>query len=181
MAGHPARNRSVRCAVNQSGRATYEISRRSSPTAITSATSITAKVPFLHSNIMRWHHDNPRRFKISPANGSQPQARLQRRNCESSGCSLLLFRVGLLSKPQRLNPSRASKVPTIDLFKPDHTMVANSRGQHTLQKEILSVWRRRSARQRGSDYTHRSATIGGTEKRYRPDHRDDRLEMTKAP
>src|SRR6266852_2508944 len=29
--------------------------------------------------------------------------------------------------------------------------------------------------------THRSATIGGTEKRYRPDHRDDRLEMTKAP
>src|SRR5260370_32678866 len=68
----------------------------------------------------------------------------------------------------------------IDLFKPDHTMVANSRGQHTL-KEILSVWRRRSARPRGSDYTHRSATIGGTAKRYRPDHRDDRLEMTKAP
>jgi hypothetical protein len=31
--------------------------------------------------------------------------------------------------------SRASKVPTIDLFKPDHTMVANSRGQHTLQKK----------------------------------------------
>ena len=104
MAGHPARNRSVRCAVSQSGRATYEISRRSSPTAITSATSITAKFPSLHSNIMRWPHDNPRRFKISPANGSQPQARLQRRNCESSGCPLLLFRVGLLSKPQRLNP-----------------------------------------------------------------------------
>src|SRR6202048_1585145 len=104
MAGHPARNRSVRCAVSQSGRATYEISRRSSPTAITSATSIAAKVPSLHSNIMRWHHDNPRRFKIIPANGSQPQARLQRRNCESLGCPLLLFRVGLLSKPQRLNP-----------------------------------------------------------------------------
>jgi hypothetical protein len=76
--------------------------------------------------------------------------------------------------------SRASKVPTIDLFKSDFTMVANSRGQHTL-KEILSVWRRRSARQWESDYTHRSATIGGTGKRYRPDHRDDRLEMTKAP
>ena len=75
MAGHPARNRSVRCAANQSGRATYEISRRSSPTAITSATSITAQFPSLHSNIMRWRHDNsPRRFKISPANGSQTQA-----------------------------------------------------------------------------------------------------------
>jgi hypothetical protein len=101
MAEHPARNRSVRCAVSQSARATYEISRRSSPTAITSATSITAKFPSLHSNIMRWHHDNPRRFKISPANWSQPQAGLQRRNYESSGCPLLLFCVGLLSKPQR--------------------------------------------------------------------------------
>jgi hypothetical protein len=66
----------VLCCVSQSGRATYEISRRSSPTAITSATSITAKVPSLHSNIMRWHHDNPRRVKISPATGSQSQARL---------------------------------------------------------------------------------------------------------
>src|SRR5712672_2000720 len=74
MAAHPAHNRSVRCAESQSGRATYEISRRSSPTAITSATSITATFPSSHSNIMRWHHDNPRRFKISLANGSQPQA-----------------------------------------------------------------------------------------------------------
>src|ERR1700736_1394421 len=104
MAGHPAGTHSVRCAVSQSGRATYEISRRNSATAITTATSITSQVPSLHSNIMRWHHDNPRRVKISPANGSQPQARLQRRNCESSGCPLLVFRVGLLSKPQRLNP-----------------------------------------------------------------------------
>ena len=33
-------------------------------TAITTATSITAKFPFLHSNIMRWHHDNsPRRLQ----------------------------------------------------------------------------------------------------------------------
>src|SRR6267143_860006 len=60
MAGRPVRNRSVQSAVSQSGRATYEISRRSSPTAITSATSITEKCPFLHSNIMRWHHDKPR-------------------------------------------------------------------------------------------------------------------------
>ena len=37
-----------------------------------------------------------------------------------------------------------------------------------------------AVRQRRSDYTHRSATIGGTEKRYRPDHRDDRLETTAA-
>src|SRR5229473_7804306 len=79
MAAHPAHNRSVRCAVSQSGRATYEISRRSSPAAITSATSITAKHPSLHSNIMRWHHDNPQRFKISAADRSWIQARLQRR------------------------------------------------------------------------------------------------------
>src|SRR5271154_491240 len=59
MAGHPARNRSVRCAASQSGRAIYEISRRGSPTAITNATSITAKFPFLHPKIMRWHHDKP--------------------------------------------------------------------------------------------------------------------------
>ncbi len=49
-----------RCAVSRSGRATYGISRPSSHTAITSATSITAKFPSLHSNIVRWHHDNPR-------------------------------------------------------------------------------------------------------------------------
>src|SRR5215510_2306754 len=35
MAGHPARNLSVRCAVSQSGRATCESLRRGSPTAIT--------------------------------------------------------------------------------------------------------------------------------------------------
>src|SRR6476620_5517641 len=105
MAQHPARNRSVRCAVSQSARATCEISRRSSPTAITNATSITAKFPSLLSDILRWHHDKPAAFKISSANGSQLQARLQRRNCESSGCPLLLFCAGLLSKYQRLNPS----------------------------------------------------------------------------
>src|SRR5258708_9190318 len=79
MAGHPARDRSVRCAASQSGRATYEISRRSSSTAVTSATSITAKFLSSHSKIMRWHHDNaPRRFEISPANGSSPK----RRDCD---------------------------------------------------------------------------------------------------
>ena len=53
------RNRSVCCAVSQSARATYEILRRASPTAITSATSIIAKFPSLHSNIMRQRHDDP--------------------------------------------------------------------------------------------------------------------------
>src|SRR6266403_2965743 len=66
MAGHPARDRSVRWAASQSGRATYEISRRSSSTAVTSATSITAKFLSSHSKIMRWHHDNaPDASKIS--------------------------------------------------------------------------------------------------------------------
>src|ERR1700676_1760977 len=74
MAGHPARNRSVRCAASQSGRATYEISRRGAPTAITSATSITAKFPSLHSNIMRWHHENPPTLQNISRNGSQPQS-----------------------------------------------------------------------------------------------------------
>jgi hypothetical protein len=49
----------VRCAVNRSKRATYEKSRRSFPTAITIATSVTAKPPSSHSNIVRRHHDNP--------------------------------------------------------------------------------------------------------------------------
>src|SRR5215467_12071807 len=43
MAGHPAPNLSVRCAVSQSGRATCENLQRGSPTAITSATPVTAR------------------------------------------------------------------------------------------------------------------------------------------
>src|SRR5262249_34876998 len=45
MAGHPARNLSVRCAVNQSGRVICENSQRGSPTAMTSATGVNARLP----------------------------------------------------------------------------------------------------------------------------------------
>jgi hypothetical protein len=100
MAGHPARNRSVRCAASQSGRATYEISRRGSPTAITSATSITAKFPSLHSNIMRWHHENPDASKYLPQMGLSPKATELR----LVGLPLTAFPRGTTSKPQRLNP-----------------------------------------------------------------------------
>src|SRR5258705_711803 len=57
MAGHRGRNLSVRCAVNQFGRATCEISQHGSPTAITSVTSVTAKFPFQRSKLMRGRHD----------------------------------------------------------------------------------------------------------------------------
>ena len=72
MAGDPARNRYVRCAVSQSGRATYPMSRRNSATAITSATLITARLPSLPANIMRWHHDKPKDDNCieSPGRGS---------------------------------------------------------------------------------------------------------------
>jgi hypothetical protein len=43
MAGHPARNLPVRCAVSHSGEATCETSQRGSPTAIISAMLLTAK------------------------------------------------------------------------------------------------------------------------------------------
>jgi hypothetical protein len=90
MAGHPARDRSVRSAASQSVRATYEISRRSSSTAVTSATSITAKFLSSHSKIMRWHHDNaPDASKSLPQMGLSPK----RRDCESSGWPLLKFSV----------------------------------------------------------------------------------------
>lgn len=59
MEGHLARNRSVRCAVSRSGRATSETSCRGAPTAITNATSITAKPLSLRSSIMRCHPDTP--------------------------------------------------------------------------------------------------------------------------
>ncbi len=47
----------------------------------------------------------PDASKYLPQMGLSPKRGLQRRNCESSGCSLLFFRVRLLSKPQRLSPS----------------------------------------------------------------------------
>src|SRR6266481_984262 len=74
MAGHPARNLSVRCAVSQSGRATCENLRRGSPTAITSATPVTAGFPSQRSKSMRKRHDNHRRFEVPAANGSRPIA-----------------------------------------------------------------------------------------------------------
>jgi hypothetical protein len=41
--------------------------------------------------------------KYLPQMGLSP-SEAERRNCESSGCPLLRFRMGLLSEPQRLNP-----------------------------------------------------------------------------
>src|SRR5438132_2680038 len=74
MAGHPARNLSVRCAVSQSGKATCENLQRGSPTAITSATPATARFPSQRSKSMRERHDNHRRFEVPAANGSRPIA-----------------------------------------------------------------------------------------------------------
>src|SRR6266496_2112831 len=74
MAEHPARNLSVRCAVRQSGRATCENLQRGSPTAITSATPVTARLPSQRSKSMRGRHDNHRLFEVSAANGSRPIA-----------------------------------------------------------------------------------------------------------
>src|SRR3984893_15023358 len=100
MAGHPARNRSVRCAASQSGRAMYEISRRSSPTAITNATPISTKFPSLHSKIMRWHHDRATLENMS-RKGLSPQATELR----IVGLPLTTLSAWDASKPQRLNPS----------------------------------------------------------------------------
>src|SRR5262249_8230997 len=72
MAGHPARNLSVRCAVSQSGRATCENLQRGSPTAITSAMPVTARLPPQRSKSTRERHDNHRRFEVPAANGSRP-------------------------------------------------------------------------------------------------------------
>src|SRR5258707_10444318 len=53
MAGHPFRNLSVHCAVSQSRGVICEKSQHGSPTAIASATLVTAKLPSGHLNIMR--------------------------------------------------------------------------------------------------------------------------------
>ena len=51
------------------------ISRRSSSTAVTSATSVTPKFLYSHSNIMRWYHDTPPDVsKYLPQMGLKPQA-----------------------------------------------------------------------------------------------------------
>ena len=74
MAGHPARNLSVRCAVNQSGRVICEDSQRGSPTAMTTATRVTARLPPQCSKSMQGRHDNHRRFEVPTTNGSRPLA-----------------------------------------------------------------------------------------------------------
>jgi hypothetical protein len=63
MAGRPARNLSVCCAVSQSEQAICEKSGRGSLTAIIIATLITAKRPSWLSKIMREHHE----FEIGAA------------------------------------------------------------------------------------------------------------------
>src|SRR5215831_315701 len=72
MVGHPACRLSVRCAVSRSGSAICENLQRGSPTAITGATSVTAKLPPPRSKSMRGRHDNHRRFEVPAANGSRP-------------------------------------------------------------------------------------------------------------
>src|SRR6266571_7817670 len=74
MAGHHARNLSVRCAVSQSRRATWENLRRGSPTANTSATPVTASFASQRSKSMQGRHDIHRRFEVPAANGSRPIA-----------------------------------------------------------------------------------------------------------
>src|SRR6266516_3624982 len=74
MAGHHARNLSVRCAVSQSRRATCENLRRGSPTASTSATQVTASYASQRSKSMQGRHDIHRRFEVLAANGSRPIA-----------------------------------------------------------------------------------------------------------
>src|SRR5215813_8405075 len=74
MAGHPARDLSVRCAVSQSGRAICENLQRGSPTAITSATPVTARLPPQRSKSMRGRHDNHQPFEVPATNGSRPIA-----------------------------------------------------------------------------------------------------------
>src|SRR5262252_9763532 len=86
MVGYPARNLSVRCAVSQSGRATCENLRRGSPTAITSATPVTASFASQRSKSMRGRHDNHRRFEVPAANGSRPivGGQLRGTKCQNS-------------------------------------------------------------------------------------------------
>src|SRR5262245_28104054 len=61
MGGHLAGRLCVRCAVSRSGRAICENLQHGSPTAITGATSVTAKLPPPRSKSMRGRHDNHRR------------------------------------------------------------------------------------------------------------------------
>jgi hypothetical protein len=66
MAGHPGRNLSVPRAVSQSGRATCEKSQRGYPTAITSATSVTANLASQQYKLMLGRHDNHDALELRP-------------------------------------------------------------------------------------------------------------------
>jgi hypothetical protein len=73
MVGRPASRLAVRRVVSRSKRAICESLRLSSPTAITGATSVTARLPPQRSKSMRGRHDNNlRRFEVPAANGSRP-------------------------------------------------------------------------------------------------------------
>src|SRR6266487_2976713 len=72
MVGRPASRLAVRCVVSRSGRAICENLQPSSPTAITGATSVTARLPPPALQNMRGRHDNHRRFEVPAANGSRP-------------------------------------------------------------------------------------------------------------
>jgi hypothetical protein len=72
MVGRPASRLAVRCVASRSGRAICENLQLSSPTAITGATSVTARLPPQRSKSMRGRHDNHRRFEVPAANGSRP-------------------------------------------------------------------------------------------------------------
>jgi hypothetical protein len=72
MVGRPASTLAVRCVVSRSGRAICENLQLSSPTAITGATSVTARLPPQRSKSMRGRHHNHRRFEVPAANGSRP-------------------------------------------------------------------------------------------------------------
>ena len=70
----PRPNLSVPYAVRQRGKVTSENLQRGSPTAITSTTSVTAKLPSQRFKGLRGRHDNHRRFQVPAANGSRPIA-----------------------------------------------------------------------------------------------------------
>src|SRR6266567_1979760 len=72
MVGRLASRHAVRCVVSRSGRAICENLQLSSPTAITGATSVTARLPPPALQSMRGRHDNHRRFQVPTANGSRP-------------------------------------------------------------------------------------------------------------
>lgn len=65
MAGHPARNLSVRCAVGQSGRVICENSQRGSLTAMTSAIRAAAGLRSLRSKSRQGRHDTGANLQAS--------------------------------------------------------------------------------------------------------------------